>query len=214
MREDRLEREAEAVRWPIAIAFVLIAVAYAVLPDRLRAGPPWLLLLLLLPLIAATALSRRRGRHDIALWLGRTMTALVTLTLAISVVFLLTRLSASKVSGSFLLSSAASLWATNIGVFALWYWELDSGGPAERRPGNYHSIDFVFPQFQQDPEGAESYWLPDFVDYLFLAFNTSTAFSPTDTLVLSRRAKALMMAQSIISLIVLAVLAARAVNVL
>ena len=87
-------------------------------------------------------------------------------------------------------------------------------GPGQRRFGSYRSADFVFPQFQQDPEHAGERWMPDFIDYLFLAFNTSTAFSPTDTPVLSRRAKALTMLQSLISLITIGVLAARAINTL
>lgn len=211
---EELKRGRGVARWPAAIALLLLGLVYALEPDRLRLGPPWLLLVLLLPLIAAMLLARRRGLHDIAHWLGRATTALATLALATGVVFLLTHLPGSREPGTFLLESAALLWATNIGVFALWYWEIDAGGPGVRGPGRYHSVDFVFPQFQQDPAMAEGYWLPGFVDYLFLAFNTSTAFSPTDTLVLSGRAKALMMAQSTISLVVLAVLAARAINVL
>lgn len=201
-------------RWPAAIALVLIGVIYAFEPARLRLGPPWLLLGLVLPLIAAALFSRRRGYHDLAHWLGRALTTLVTLGLALSVLFLVTRLPGGKTAGTQLLGGAASLWVLNIVVFALWYWEIDGGGPSIRRPGGYHSVDFVFPQFQHDPAMAQAYWLPDFVDYLFFAFNTSTAFSPTDTLILSRRAKALMMAQSIISLIVLAVIVARAIGLL
>lgn len=101
----------------------------------------------------------------------------------------------------------------NILAFAVWYWEIDGGGPARRHPGRHSSTDFAFPQ-QQDDDGLVEGWSPGFVDYLFLAFNTSIAFSPTDTLVLSRRAKLLMMAQALISLVVLAVLAARAINTL
>ena len=98
-------------------------------------------------------------------------------------------------------------------LFAFWYWETDAGGPIERHRGGapYQSADLVFPQRQHD--GTDD-WIPEFLDYLFFSFNSSTAFSPTDTLVMSRRMKVLMMVQSLISLAVLAVVAARAVNAL
>jgi uncharacterized membrane protein len=113
-----------------------------------------------------------------------------------------------------LLQGAALIWVANVLTFAVWYWEIDGGGPARRHRAAHEPTDFLFPQVAAaDPELAKG-WSPRFVDYVFLAFNTSTAFSPTDTLVLSRRAKALMMIQSLISLLVIAVLAARAINTL
>jgi uncharacterized membrane protein len=113
-----------------------------------------------------------------------------------------------------LLRSAGALWIANILVFALWYWKLDGGGPLgrERSRGTLNSS-FLFPQMLSR-EGLDSSWTPHFVDYLFLSFNTSTAFSPTDTAVLSRWAKLGMMAQSLISLMIVVLLAARAVNIL
>jgi uncharacterized membrane protein len=112
-----------------------------------------------------------------------------------------------------LLRDAALIWLVNTMTFALWYWELDGGGPSRRLHQGYASRDFVFPQ-KAGPAADDQRWCPRFIDYLFLAFNTSTAFSPTDTLVLSPRAKLLMMIQSLISLVVLAVIAARAINTL
>ena len=108
---------------------------------------------------------------------------------------------------------------SNILVFASWYWRLDGGGPNVRDKREAH-VDgaFLFPQMMMDPDlkkqMGEDSWSPGFVDYLFLAFNTSTAFSPTDVPVLTRWAKVLMMVQSLISLTTLALLAARAVNIL
>jgi uncharacterized membrane protein len=118
-----------------------------------------------------------------------------------------------------LLASAAALWATNILVFALWYWRLDAGGPHSRDRRQEHTDGaFLFPQMTLSPpakrEMGEQNWSPNFFDYLYIAFNTSTAFSPTDTPVLARWGKVLMMLQSVISLTVLALLAARAVNIL
>ena len=118
-----------------------------------------------------------------------------------------------------LLRSAAALWITNILVFASWYWRLDAGGPTARELRGAHTDGaFLFPQMTLNDETkramGETWWTPGFVDYLFLAFNTSTAFSPTDTPVLSRWAKLLMMIQSLISLATVVLLAARAVNIL
>ena len=118
-----------------------------------------------------------------------------------------------------LLISAAALWITNILVFASWYWRLDAGGPRARELRGVHTDGaFLFPQMTLDlqakREMGEQCWSPGFVDYLFLAFNTSTAFSPTDVPVLSRWAKILMMLQAAISLATIAILAARAVNIL
>ena len=101
----------------------------------------------------------------------------------------------------------------------MWYWRLDAGGPHQREltPGHTDGA-FLFPQMTMDPAAkiaaGEHNWEPNFVDYLFLAFNTSTALSPTDVPVLSRWAKILMMIQALISLLVIALLAARAVNIL
>jgi len=121
-----------------------------------------------------------------------------------------------------LLRSASILWVTNVIVFASWYWRLDAGGPneRERREAHTHGA-FLFPQMTfespvaQDNTIAEEQGLrPHFVDYLFVSFNTSTAFSPTDAPVLSRWAKMAMMVQAIISFTTVVLIAARAVNIL
>jgi hypothetical protein len=123
-----------------------------------------------------------------------------------------------RITPSDLLRSATALWATNILVFASWYWRLDAGGPHARHlRGKHTEGDFLFPQMTLAPrteKPLQPSWSPGFVDYLFLAFNTSTAFSPTDSPVLSRWAKVAMMLQSTISFATVALLAARAVNIL
>jgi hypothetical protein len=137
----------------------------------------------------------------------------------VSLILLIGALPSHRESPTALLVSATSLWITNILVFALWYWRLDAGGPHGRdsRLGHAEGA-FLFPQMTMLPEvkaaAGQLTWSPNFLDYLFLAFNTSTAFSPTDTPALARWGKVLMMLQSIISLTVLALLAARAVNIL
>ena len=136
-----------------------------------------------------------------------------------SIILLVGALPTHKESPTELLLSAASLWFTNILVFALWYWRLDAGGPhgRDRRFGHPQGA-FLFPQMTMTPEtkhaADQTAWSPNFVDYLFLSFNTSTAFSPTDVPVLERWAKVLVMLQSLISLTIIVLLAARAVNIL
>jgi len=112
--------------------------------------------------------------------------------------------------------AAVALWFSNILVFASWYWRLDAGGPHSRDIRRLHTDgDFLFPQMMLPPPLSKKYsgWKPEFIDYLFLAFNTSTAFSPTDIPVLSHWAKLLMMIQSVISLGTIGILVQRAVNV-
>jgi uncharacterized membrane protein len=170
-------------------------------------------------LLIPTEISHRLGKHALNQLLGYILNSAVTVALIASLALLITSLPAHRVSPSHLLRAAAALWGTNILVFASWYWRLDAGGPHERArtPGHTDGA-FLFPQMTMDPEAriaaGEHEWEPNFVDYLFLAFNTSTALSPTDAPVLSRWAKVLMMIQALISLLVIVLLAARAINIL
>jgi len=151
--------------------------------------------------------------------LGLVVTGVLTAGLVVSLMLLIAALPAHKETPTALLVSAAALWATNILVFALWHWRLDAGGPhhRERRAGHPDGA-FLFPQMTMDTaalhEAGQHNWSPNFVDYLFLAFNTSTTLSPTDVPILARWAKILMMLQALLSLLILALLAARAVNIL
>jgi hypothetical protein len=192
-------------RWPAWIAVLSVAGLHTALPAHLMIGPRWLFLLIILALLVPTVISHVRGHHLLNRVVGFIVTSAVTLP-------------AHKETPTELLLSAASLWFTNILVFALWYWRLDAGGPHGRDQRRGHPDGaFLFPQMTMLPQsnnGNQEEWSPRFLDYLFLAFNTSTAFSPTDAPVLTRWAKVLMMLQSLISLTVIALLAARAVNVL
>ncbi len=206
-------------RWPAFIAVLGVGGIYIALPSYLRIGPRWLFPSIVIALLIPTMISHRTGRHHLNRILGFTVTALVTVGMIVSLTLLISGLPAHRESPTELLLSAAALWFTNILVFALWYWRLDAGGPHGRdsRLGHPDGA-FLFPQMTMQPDAKEDAglqeWSPNFVDYLFLAFNTSTAFSPTDVPVLERWGKALMMLQSLISLTVLALLAARAVNIL
>jgi hypothetical protein len=131
-----------------------------------------------------------------------------------SLAMLIARLPSHRDSPQVLLHAAASLWIANVLIFASWYWRLDAGGPNERDlRGSHTEGAFLFPQMLAAGK-HKRIWAPGFVDYLFLAFNTSTAFSPTDVPVLSRWTKLLMMTQALISLASVVVIAARAVNIL
>jgi len=186
---------------------------YVALPEPLSIGPSWSLLAIMLVLLAAMSVSHRRGRFDIARILTFIANGLITLALVVALVFLIQGIPMHREPPRVLLRSGSALWLTNVLVFALWYWKLDAGGPLQRetRVGRTDSS-FLFPQMLSQ-EGGDPSWSPHFMDYLFLAFNTSTAFSPTDTAPLTRWAKVVMMLQSLISLTIVVVIAARAVNI-
>jgi hypothetical protein len=206
-------------RWPVLVAFLAIGGLYWALPSGLTVGPDWLVMVLVLLLSTPAMVTHNRGMYRWSLMFGYASSAVVTISLFASVVLLISRLPSHKDTPSQLLVVAGALWTCNVLVFASWYWRLDAGGPHQRDLQNSHTDGaFLFPQMVLDPqlrkEMGEDTWRPGFVDYLFLAFNTSTAFSPTDVPVLSRWAKLLMMVQSIISLATIAILAARAINIL
>ncbi len=204
-------------RWPALVAVVAVAGLALALPPYLTLGPPWLFPAISGALLVPTVMSHRAGKHHVNRIFGFIVNGWVTLGLVAAVILLILALPQHRESPSALLLSATSVWLTNILVFALWYWRLDAGGPHGRDLRQGHiSGSFLFPQMTMEDAqlGDQPIWSPNFADYLFLAFNTSTAFSPTDTPPLARWAKGLMMLQSIISLTVLALLAARAVNIL
>ncbi len=200
-------------RWPLFAALVVFGVLYSFLPDDLRIGPSLLIWPLMLLLVTAFYFAHQRGMHQINHYLAIGAAVVVTLLLISSVILLVTLLITKKEKAVTLLGNAAIIWSTNIIVFAIWYWLVDGGGPLRRHSDHHETSDFLFPQMAAGGPGGAN-WMPDFIDYLFLAFNTSTAFSPTDTAVLSRRCKLLMMVQATISLIVVGILAARAINIL
>jgi uncharacterized membrane protein len=210
--------EGEA-RWQVAVAVAVAVALQFPLPGRLvLLHPVWLLPalegLLLLALIMANP--RRINRESRALrMLGLTLAALLSLANAGSVA----RLVIGLVNGTQgntpgpLLITGATIWLTNIIVFALWYWEFDRGGPVARANGDRMYPDFMFAQMAS-PELAPPEWEPAFADYLYLSFTNAAAFSPTDVLPLSRWAKMGMTAQASVSIVTIALVVARAVNIL
>jgi len=155
--------------------------------------------------------------HTTYFALGFALNLTITAAVIWSLSVLIAGLPTKREAPTELLRSAVALWVSNVLVFASWYWRLDAGGPLRRELRGAHTKGaFLFPQMMFPPDSplADAGWKPGFVDYLFLAFNTSTAFSPTDVPVLSRWAKLLMMVQSCVSLGTIAILAARAINIL
>ena len=112
-----------------------------------------------------------------------------------------------------LLIAGGSIYLTNVVVFALWYWDLDRGGPGARAEARNPHPDFLFPQMS-DPRYAPKDWHPRFYDYMYISITNASAFSPTDAMPLSRWAKHLMLIQSVISLVTVGLVIARAVNIL
>ena len=203
-------------RWPVFVALVGVGGISLSLPHTLVVGPRWLLLALVLALLIPATIAHRAGNHRVDTLFGYAISTLVTLALAGSLILLILRLPSKTDSPGALLASATTLWVTNVLVFAIWYWRLDAGGPhAREKRGGHTAGAFFFPQMMDGvPMEHPETWMPRFIDYLFLAFNTSTAFSPTDTAILSRWAKGLCMLQSLISLSIIAILASRAVGML
>jgi hypothetical protein len=205
-------------RWPVMISVVVAVLLYVSLPDRLTPGPGWLTGIvecaLLLPLLLTEPHWHPEYGRNWQRWVTITLFGVINLSNLISLGLLVdTLLAGGKATGRELIGEAVKIWLTNVLIFGFWYWELDRGGPRARHWRQEHAPDFLFPQMAT-PEIAHPHWMPTFVDYLYLSFTNSTAFSPTDTLPLTPAAKMLMLVQSIISLLTVALVAARAVNIL
>jgi hypothetical protein len=206
-------------RWQVILALLAVTGIYMALPKELVVGPTWLLPVLVVLLLVPTVFAHRTGRHSLNHVLGIIIGAIITFGLIASVVLLVITLPGKKEPPLALLRSGGALWMTNVLVFALWYWRLDGGGPREREARReFGSRSFVFPQMQIEKIertrfGVEG-WRPGFVDYLFVAFTTSSTFGPTDAPLLTHWVKLLAMTQILISLTIVVLLISRAVGVL
>ena len=205
-------------RWPFAVAVVAMIGLQLFLPERLSVGPRWALPVLEVAMIVVLVLANpgRMERSTPALRrLGLALITVASLGNGWSVLWLVMGIASGGDTGSAaqLLASGGNVWLINVLTFAVWYWEFDRGGPLQRALGSRPNPDFLFPQMTT-PEMAPKEWEPEFIDYLYLAFTNSMAFSPTDTLPLSRWAKAAMLLQSAISLVTAALVVAKAVNAL
>jgi uncharacterized membrane protein len=209
-------------RWPASLAVAGAIALYIVLPDKIITGlgPRWLVpsLEAALGLALLVASPHRLSEESIRLRAAAmTLIAMVNLANVVSLVELIRDLVAAhphaNPGGRALVFASVPVWLTNVLVFALWYWELDRGGPAARLQARRRQPDFLFPQMS-NPGSTVAGWSPTFLDYLYTSFTNATAFSPTDTMPLTAWAKILMMVQSLASLLTVAIVVSRAVNIL
>ena len=217
--DGRLVRMVE--RWlPFWEPQLVVACAIALqlsLSEEVTVGPNWLLPslegALLIGLVIASPnpnVRHSRFRRHVAI----AMIAFVSAANVASLVLLCHRLlHGGTKNGHALILSGIVLWCTNVLLFGLWYWEVDRGGPTARARNEPDTPDFLFPQMS-DPKWAPPNWRPQLIDYLYVSLTNATAFSPTDTLPLTPTAKWLMGAQSLVSLVTIGLVVARAVNIL
>lgn len=209
--------------WDAQLAMGVVIVLFALLPDELRLGPRWLGpgLAAAVLLAVSTATPWRptsppehfAPRRLLVLALLGLLTTASVVALANLVGLLVNR---GSLNGTSLLTAAATVWLANVAIFAVAYWELDRGGPITRSRGAEVEAtppDLLFVQMT-DTRWAPPGWMPAFADYLYVSFTTATAFSPTDTMPLTVRVKALMLVQALVSFVTVALVAARAVNIL
>jgi hypothetical protein len=229
MREEGPRPEREP-RWHASLAALAAVALYILLPQRLTIGPAWIapavVLGVLIPL--SILVPHRHAETQRSRFWSIFLIATVTFFNFASVTLLVAGFThpekASLHTAASLLRYGAQIWITNILVFALWFWEIDGNGPEARaRPGTaleFKHADFLFPQMQMSVVGTqgsryvEPEWRPLFVDYLYLAFTNATAFSPADVLPISRWAKVLMALEALISLVTVAVVLARSINLM
>lgn len=208
-------------RIPVYMASATAALLHLAIPSEIAPGPSWAPAAIVVPLLVPQIVTRACGNVRMARRIGTAAMAALTVFLMVALGTLVVRLltqPSSHHEATLILRASLPLWFANVAVFGLWYWRLDAGGPHVRERGHNLEHGFVFPQMTMDDETrariGQPHWRPMFIDYLFVAFNTSTAFSPTDTAVVAPWAKGLCMLQSMISLCLLVVVAARAVNIL
>ena len=219
MNKELSEEARFEARWPAILTILAAVVLLGMLPGRIRlvpVGVPFLLAIVVVVPMAAVGLTAASAR-----WL-RVERTTVLLFVAVAGAGDLANLAtliramvgrSAEIPGMQLLSSSIAVWSTNVIVFSLLYWQMDRGGPEARTNNANIRPDWLFPQTDA-PEDAPPDWRPTYVDYLFLAFTTATAFSPTEAMPMTSRAKMLMMLQSAISLVTIVVVASRAINIL
>lgn len=204
--------------WHVQVTMLLAIFLQLLLPDRYMFGSRYLLIGIEALLLVAMSFTTPKER--IFKSLGRRINVFMLIILTsvangYALVEVARRLlqTGQVNNGRELIMTAVNIYLTNIIIFALWYWEMDGGGPGQRLLAPKHERDFMFPQ-NQNEDYKHPHWQPTFIDYLYVSSTNGMAFSPTDTMPLSRRAKILMLTQATLSLVSIALVAARAVNIL
>ncbi len=211
----------QAGRWQALLAILASLLLYVTLPGHLYYGRVWIVPAiegaLFLALLVAGQIEdmeyRWQRRLAISLIAIMNVANLGSLLLLVHALVSSAAVNGHKITAQNLIIWSAQIWLTNVLVFALWYWELDRGGPVARGLPNHRAPDFLFPQMI-NPDSTEADWAPSFFDYVYTSFTNAAAFSPTDTMPLSEWAKALFMAQSIASLVTAVLVIARIANIL
>lgn len=203
--------------WHVQLVVLLALVLQLLLPDQFVVGPRYILPVLEAVLLVALAVTT--PRTGVFHSMSRRLNALTLIALiSVANIYALARVVAELLAtgnisnGRELILTSLNIYLTNVIIFGLWYWEMDGGGPGERRRLPHAERDFLYPQMASNKLDKD--WHPTFVDYLYVSATNATAFSPTDTMPLTRRAKLLMLVQATVSLITIALVAARAVNIL
>jgi hypothetical protein len=207
-------------RWPVVLAILAVIFLLAVLPEPVRLCPMWVTYVVgfgvLIP-ICTVGLTAAKTR-----WL-RVERAVILIFFGVAGVSTLANLAnligamvhrSAEIGGLQLLTSSIAVWVTNVLMFSMLYWQIDRGGPEARVNDARMRPDWLFPQAGAPAEDVPHGWQPAFVDYLYLGYSTATAFSTTDAMPLTPRAKLLMMLESTISLMTIVVVASRAINIL
>lgn len=216
-----LRKTAEEPRLPVVVAVLCAIALQGVVPHNLAFHPWWLMPSIEL-LLLVSVLFVRQTRIERTSKIIRILSLTLVVAASVATAWSAVNLALALIQGTGgdtieragpLLRNGGAIWLTNVIVFALWYWEIDRGGPVARAHGTRQHPDFLFTQMTA-PDLVSSDWEPGFMDYLYLSFTNATAFSPTDTLPLSRWAKATMMLQSAVSLLTVVLVVARAVNIL
>ena len=207
-------------RWPALLAILVAMALYVTLPAHLYYGPVWLLPAVEGALIGALLTTRRMDRRNrwqrglaIGLIAAMNLANVGSLLLLVHGLLHSSLIDGHKITAQNLVVWAAQIWLTNVIVFALWYWELDRGGPVARCEKHHREPDLLFPQMV-NPDAAPAGWAPSFFDYAYTSFTNAAAFSPTDTMPLSEWSKALFMLQSTASLVTAVLVIARIANIL
>ena len=207
-------------RWPVAVTILLVLIILIILPGRLRPLPVWFPYVLAFSVLAPmAAVGLTRGS---ALWRRIEQATMLIFFLVngfanlVGLIYLIGAMisKASEISGLQLFTSSIALWIVNVLMFSLLYWQIDRGGPEARLNAGDKRPDWLFPQMSASAEDVPPGWRPNFVDYLYLGYSTATAFSTTDVMPMTSRAKMLMMIESTMSLAVIVVVGARAINIL
>lgn len=213
---NRTDHEPEQLWSPIAAVIAILALQLT-LAERFSVGPNWFVptieVILLIPFTIAAFRKNAKETAPVRIFNVLLIVAVVAFNLASLVLLIATLLNGKATDGIALLENALKLWITNVIGFGMWYWEMDRGGPSRRRMEVKRHEDFLFPQMT-NTDFAQKNWVPDFWDYLYVSFTNAAAFSPTDTMPLTGRAKMLMTSQSFIALLTITLVAARAVNIL